>query len=212
MLDDKTSDDGIIQVEGLSRRPTSSAVGSYTLEVDGERIAFFNLAQNKTNNELTFKLMPRPGDLAPDLELVSIDTGKVTRLSDLTGKVVCLEVWATWCGPCQSPMTKLNELTQKKQEQGWADRVQFVSRSVDDTPTVAKTHVVQRGWTNLDHYWSRRETSDRFSEVQRTYAIDGIPHAILIDTGGRIVWRGHPTRESGSGLANMISDVLANEP
>ncbi|MFC1758931.1 hypothetical protein ACFL2H_09205 [Planctomycetota bacterium] len=92
VLDDKTSDDGIIQVEGLSRRPTSSAVGSYTLEVDGERIAFFNLAQNKTNNELTFKLMPRPGDLAPDLELVSIDTGKVTRLSDLTGKVVCLEV------------------------------------------------------------------------------------------------------------------------
>lgn len=50
---------------------------------------------------------PRPGNVAPAFTLVLLDGTKVS-LSDLKGKVVILNLWATWCGPCRSEMPALD--------------------------------------------------------------------------------------------------------
>jgi thiol-disulfide isomerase/thioredoxin len=71
------------------------------------------------------------GQPVPDVTLTGLD-GKPIRLADLRGKVVYLDIWATWCGPCRMEMPHLEALNK---ELG-PDRVFFVCASSEDQPVI----------------------------------------------------------------------------
>jgi peroxiredoxin len=79
------------------------------------------IAQETTPPGETAKLAEAPklspGDKAPDFTVQTPD-GKPLSLSDFAGKVVILDYWATWCGPCQASMPGLEKLYQKVKNQG----------------------------------------------------------------------------------------------
>jgi peroxiredoxin len=60
---------------------------------------------------------PKVGDMAPDFQLTLIDGSKVS-LSDLRGKVVVLNFWATWCGPCKSELPTLDAYYELQKKAG----------------------------------------------------------------------------------------------
>jgi len=70
------------------------------------------------------------GQAAPDAVLTDLD-GKTFKLSDLRGKVVFLDLWATWCGPCRVEMPNLEKLHKEL-----GDKVAFVAASNEDQATI----------------------------------------------------------------------------
>jgi thiol-disulfide isomerase/thioredoxin len=190
---------GEVLLKGLTDRVPSFCPeqSAYAVTVGGKRVGQFGFAHDGSTPEVELRLAPNVGDVAPDVLLRSVATGKRLKLSSLRGKLVCLELWATWCGPCQGAMAKLNELSAEKSS-AWKDRVVIIPVSIDATADRVRMHVQRRGWSRLDHFWTADRTEVGFdATAARAFGVFGVPEAILIGPDGRILWRGHPMSKSG---------------
>ena len=118
--------------------------------------------------------LPRsaPDFLLPDL------SGQAVRLSQLKGKVVFLNVWATWCGPCRQEMPTMETLARKL---GSEDFVMLAaSQDVDGASTV-QPYLQEGGYTFP-------VLLDVRGEVGQKYGVTGYPETFLIDRQGHIVY------------------------
>jgi RNA polymerase sigma factor (sigma-70 family) len=203
-------DSGEITLNGITDRVTFAPNRSYSVTVDKRLLGHFGFTKGQPTEVFEFRVPPQAGDMAPDVDLQELATGKVTRLSELRGKVVCLEFWATWCGPCQPAMVKLNKLS-AEQPAAWKARVALLPVSIDANRERVRSHVAQRGWDRLEHHWAGKGSgADWDAPVARAFVVNGVPEAILIGRDGRILWRGHPAGESaGQDLRSRIDTALA---
>lgn len=129
-----------------------------------------------------------PGTTAPEIGFTTLESETAMKLSDLRGKVLVLDFWATWCGPCQGPMADLQKL--KETHANWAEKVAIVPLSIDDTLDIVRQHVKKRGWTNTFNVWAG-EGGWR-SAPAKAFRVSGVPTTYIIDAKGRIVAAGHP--------------------
>jgi RNA polymerase sigma factor (sigma-70 family) len=202
---------GELRLEGLTDRLRTSGgyKRPYTVTADGRQLGRFGFTKDQPAPEFEFHLRPQAGDMAPDVELTRVSTGKAVRLSSLRGKIVCLEFWASWCGPCQPAMAKLNGLA-AEQRSAWKVRVAIVVVSIDDGLDRARSHAQRRGWNQVDHHWTGGKTGTGWdAPAARAFGVNGVPEAVLIGSDGRILWRGHPmATEGGRSLEARINEAL----
>lgn len=114
--------------------------------------------------------------------------GKMVSLSDFKGKIVYLDVWASWCGPCRREIPAAKEL--EKQMHG--KDVVFLCVSVDGDEAAWKKIVKEKELTGI-HIHSK---GDFKSEMTKLYDINSIPTYIIIDRNGKI-WKMGAERPSG---------------
>ncbi len=104
--------------------------------------------------------------------------GKRLSLEDFRGRVVLLNIWATWCGPCRSEMPSLDRL----QALHGADGLDVIAVSVDrEGAGIVSAYYRKSGIRNLKLYVD----SDR--ATQSAFNPDGIPMSVLIDREGNVV-------------------------
>ena len=125
----------------------------------------------------------RNPEAAPDFKLAGLD-GKPLTLADSRGKVVLLNFWATWCGPCQAEIPDLIELQQK-----YKDQLQVIGLIVDeDDASVVKSVVAE---TRINY-----PVAMTSPEVRTQYGgIAALPTSFVLDTQGRVVQKHEGLRD-----------------
>ena len=152
-------------------------------------IALDNLREMETLNV---------GQEAPGFEVQTI-SGERMALSELKGKVVLLEFWATWCGPCRPEIPHLKEVQKKY---GGED-FQLVGISLDESTEKLKEFVRDHGMS-----WPQVQgTGDFHPEIVKQYSALGIPKSYLIDRDGRIAAK----YMRGEEYAEEISQLMEKE-
>lgn len=129
-----------------------------------------------------------PGTPAPEITFTALEGAKPMKLSDFKGKVVILDFWATWCGPCQEPMAELQKLSAAHPD--WKDRVVIMPLSIDDALGTVRQHIDQRGWTNTFNVWAGEGGWQAKPPV--AFRVSGVPTTYIIDGTGKIAAAGHP--------------------
>lgn len=120
-----------------------------------------------------------PGKPAPDFTQNDVN-GKPVSLSSLKGKVVLIDFWASWCGPCRKENPNVVKLYEKYKEAGFT----VLSVSLDDNKTnwLAAIEKDKLVWPN--HVSDLKKWSN---EVARLYQVSGIPFTVLVDKEGNII-------------------------
>jgi peroxiredoxin len=118
------------------------------------------------------------GDIASDFKLEDAFTGQTVSLASLKGKVVFLNVWATWCGPCREEMPSMETLYDELK--GNKD---FVMLAVSQDAK-GKSAVVPYVEKNGYHF---KILLDPENKVGESYSVSGVPETFIIDRNGRIV-------------------------
>ena len=112
--------------------------------------------------------------LAPDFTLATVD-GRIITVSQLRGKVVLLDFWATWCGPCRLAIPHLNDLYRAYRERG----LEIIGLSLDK----GSPGRVRRFAVNMGIKYPIIMADD---DVVKNYGISPIPTTYLIDREGYI--------------------------
>jgi thiol-disulfide isomerase/thioredoxin len=119
------------------------------------------------------------GSFAPDIALTDPE-GKILKLSSLKGKVVLIDFWASWCGPCRKENPNVVAIYQKYKDKGF--EVYSVSLDKDREAwlaAIAKDNLIWLSHVSDLKYWK--------SAGAATYGVTSIPYTVLVDKKGKIV-------------------------
>ena len=116
---------------------------------------------------------------APDISLPNPE-GKILQLSSLKGKVVLIDFWASWCGPCRRENPNVVALYTKYKDKGFT----VFSVSLDNDKEAWKRAIKSDGLVWPYHVSDLKEWS---SPLVQLYKFEGIPFTVLLDKNGNIV-------------------------
>lgn len=120
-----------------------------------------------------------PGKPAPDFEMMDIN-GNKCRLSDLKGKYLFVDFWATWCAPCREEIPYMAKLQEHFANDA---RIALISISVDANVKTWKNFLAKDKPT-----WAQYVVdAENNAILDKEYRIFGIPHFMLLDPEGRFV-------------------------
>lgn len=141
------------------------------------------------------------GKPAPDVENLTLE-GKKVKLSDYKGKVVLLDIWATWCPPCRAMIPHERDMVKKLQDKPFM----LVSVSADDEKETL-TKFLEKEPMPWTHWWD----SGTDNPVLKKYRVRAFPTLYLIDHTGviRQKWVGSPGNDKiDKAVQELVTEAI----
>jgi thiol-disulfide isomerase/thioredoxin len=163
------------------------------------RIAFLSLAlAASTVAHATKPFVVGIGDTAPEAAGIVLQGPAGTRLTKLRGKVVLVDFWASYCGPCLESMPELNKMRDELFAEGYAQDFEILSVATDNE--VAKSRrFLERVKVDFP------VVADQIGISVQTYKLWRLPSAYLVDRSGkvRMIYAGY-----GSGYTAEVKERI----
>ncbi len=147
------------------------------------RTAVLLLASLLLGSGVASATMLQPKSPAPDFTLRSVD-GPNLRLQEQRGRVVLVNFWASWCGPCRQEMPQLNKLYDKYRDSGFV----LLGINIDNNAQTATELASKLGV-------SFPVLLDTDKAVSKLYDVSTMPLTVVIDRDGRVRYLHHGYRE-----------------
>jgi peroxiredoxin len=154
----------------------------------------------KEPNPPGLKVSPQEGFLAPDFTLSDL-AGKSFTLGHLKGRVVLVNIWATWCGPCKREIPSLMRVYQSRKDKGF----EILAVSVDRTSSSRVASFATSYQMSFPVLLNPR------GDVASAYWVRSVPSTFLVDKEGVIRWKVIGAREWDDAQALAKIDQLLAE-
>jgi peroxiredoxin len=158
-------------------------------------LAYVKLKASQSQTQTQPGAKPAVGDMAPELTMNDIND-KPFSLSQLRGKYVLIDFWASWCGPCRGENPNVVMAFNQFKDKNFT----VLGVSLDDNKK-AWIDAIKEDQLNWQHISDLKKWS---SAATPLYGFDGIPYNVLIDPQGKII----ATDLRGSALQNKLAEVL----
>lgn len=120
------------------------------------------------------------------------------KLESFLGKVVLIDFWATWCGPCKAVIPHIRELHEKYASQGLVI-IGHTDESSQGLEEFVKSAPIPYLITIGD-------------EIGKSWGVTGIPHVFILDPDGKIAWSGHPGLLQEKTITDLLVKVKPSWP
>src|SRR3954471_12921411 len=135
----------------------------------------------------------------PKLEFKSTD-GTPVSLDKLKGRIVVVDFWATWCGPCMAMADEMVAMNKEYSSKG----LQMVGISLDQDRGALDRVVKERKFVWPQYF----DGKGWENAIWKEWGENGIPFTVLLSPDGQVLWKGHP----GDGLKDQIAKAFKQHP
>ena len=166
-------------------------------------------AQKEQKVQAAVEVKPAPdentiaeGHAFPPLEFTSL-SGELVNLANFKGKVVLIDFWASWCGPCRKAMPDLVQTYKQYHDKGF----EIIGINLDKDKTQLEKYMQEMGITWQQYFdglvWSNK--------IVRRFSIRGIPHIVLVDKNGAVYFNTNYDQQKpplqGIELRNVVAKL-----